>query len=436
MLGRELRVLLAGGMLVACSMPAAAESLQEWLAGDYATGTWGGARTQLEAFGITPSLAYTTDLMAVRNGNAGSGDGFDYAGRFDAALGFDFEKLFGIAGMSLYASAAWPSGSDLSERQVGNIFAVQQVYTGQNIRLAQLYLQQNAFDDQFTFKIGRLTTEDDFLASDIYTNYVNGGINGVPSNIPDGNSGFTTAPFAQWGLVGAVEPIESLRFALGVYNADDDANRDTRHGVDFHFEPSDGVLAIGEVAYSWNQPVEVPEQGAAAEAHQPPQDAEPATGPGLPGMTKFGLLYQSGDRDDLGNEDRQKDGSPGFYVSGEQMVYREGEEGDQGLTPWAVLTYLPRESINEIPVFFGAGLVYKGLIPTRDDDNAAIGFFYGKLSNDLEQTGSEKVLEVAYTAQLTPWFYVRPDLQLVFDPSGVGSAGTAVVGGAEIGIVF
>ena len=54
----------------------------------------------------------------------------------------------------------------------------------------------------------------------------------------------------------------------------------------------------------------------------------------------------------------------------------------------------------------------------------------------MEPGGSEKVLEIAYTAQLTPWFYVRPDLQLVFDPAGVGSAGTAVVGGGEIGIVF
>ena len=78
----------------------------------------------------------------------------------------------------------------------------------------------------------------------------------------------------------------------------------------------------------------------------------------------------------------------------------------------------------------------KGLIPARDDDNAAIGFFYGKLSNDLQPSGSEKVFELDYTVQMTAWLYIRPDMQLVFDPAGVGSAGPAIVGGGEIGIVF
>ena len=112
--------------------------------------------------GITPEAAYTTDLLAVRNGNAGSGDGWDYAGRVDAGLDFDFEKLAGIPGLSLYASAAWSSGQDLSERQVGNLFAVQQIFTGRKVRLAQLYLQQQVLDDPSAFKVGRLTTEDDF----------------------------------------------------------------------------------------------------------------------------------------------------------------------------------------------------------------------------------------------------------------------------------
>lgn len=118
------------------------------------------------------------------------------------------------------------------------------------------------------------------------------------------------------------------------------------------------------------------------------------------------------------------------------MVYREPDTLDQGLTPWAVGAFLPRESINEVPAFFGAGLVQKGLIPSRDDDRTAIGFFYGKLSGDLDPGGSEKILEINHTVQLTPWFYVRPDLQLVFDPAGVSSANTAVVFGGEIGISF
>lgn len=423
MLERVLRrVAVVTGILVAPGA-AGAQPLDDWLTGDYATGDWFGVRSQLEDAGVTFEGAYTTDLMAVRNGNAGSGDGWAYAGRIDFGVDLDFEKLANIPGLNIYASGAWSSGSNLSEQQVGNLFAVQQVYTGREIRLSQLYAQQRLFDDMLTFKIGRLTTEADFLASDIYTNYVSGGINGVPANVPGGNFGFTTAPFAQWGIVGAIEPIDDLRFAIGVYNADERTIDDRRNGTRFTLDPEDGVFAIGEVSYAWDQ------------AEEPEDGGEPKPAEGLPGMAKLGIFGESGDREDLKNG-RDKDGNAGFYLSLEQMAYREPETLDQGLTPWAVATFLPRQSINELPVFFGAGLAYKGLIPTRDDDRTAIGFFYGAISGDIDPGGSEKVLEINHTFQLTPWFYVRPDMQLVFDPAGVNSADTAIVFGGEIGITF
>ena len=413
-------VLLLAGMAI----PAMAQqSVDEWLEGKHATGDWGGVRTQLEEAGVTFEGAYTTDIMAVRNGNAGSGDGWDYAGRMDFGLEFDLEKLVGATGLTFYASGAWSSGHDLSERKVGNLFAVQEIFSGQEARLSQLYLQQKLLDDKLSFKIGRLTTEEDFLASDIYTYYVNGGINGTPANVPGGNAGFTTAPFAQWGVVGAYELVDDLRFAVGVYNADEKTVDDHRNGTRMSLDLEDHVFAVGEVSYGWNQLKEAKE----GEEQKVPE--------GLAGMVKLGIFGQSGHHERVDGEGNT-DGSAGFYVSAQQMVYREPDTADQGLTPWVVASFLPRESVNEVPVFFGTGLVYKGLVPSRDEDATALGFFYGKLSKDINPGGSEKILEMNYTAQLTPWLYVRPDLQLVFDPAGVSSADTAVVFGGEIGVTF
>ncbi len=411
-------------LLAGMAGPALAQqSVSEWLDGEYATGDWGGMRTKMQDAGVTFEGGYTTDIMAVRNGNAGSGDGWDYAGRMDFGLNFDLEKLVGATGLSFYVSGAWSSGQNLSERQVGNLFAVQQIFTGQEARLSQLYFQQKLLDDQLKFKIGRLTTEEDFLASDIYANYVNGGINGTPANVPGGNAGFTTAPFVQWGAVGAYELTDGLRFAVGVYNADEKTIDDHRNGTRFTLDLEDHVFGIGEVSYGWNQ-LKEPEEGKEQEVPE-----------GLAGMVKLGIFGQSGHHERVDGEGN-KNGSAGFYVSGQQMVYREPDTADQGLTPWVVASFLPRESVNELPVFFGGGLVYKGLVPTRDDDATALGFFYGKLSKDINPGGSEKILEMNYTAQLTKFFYVRPDIQLVFDPAGVSSADTAVVFGGEIGITF
>lgn len=50
---------------------AGAESIEDWLDGEYATGNEGRLRDTLEDKGVTFEGADTTDLMAVRNGNAG-----------------------------------------------------------------------------------------------------------------------------------------------------------------------------------------------------------------------------------------------------------------------------------------------------------------------------------------------------------------------------
>jgi porin len=220
-----------------------------------------------------------------------------------------------------------------------------------------------------------------------------------------------------------VEPIRHLRFAVGVYNADEETVDPERNGTRFALNPGDGLFAIGEVSYAWNQPEEETEGGAPEATH------------GLPGLAKVGVFGETGSRESLA-DGSVKNGNVGFYLSLQQMVYREPGSVDQGLTPWVVGTFLPRESINEVPTFFGAGLVYKGLIPTRDEDHTAIGFFQGELSSDLATNGSERVLEINHTVQLTPWLYVRPDLQLVFNPAGDRNAPTAIVFGGEVGITF
>jgi len=294
-------------LLAGMAGPALAQqSVSEWLDGEYATGDWGGMRTKMQDAGVTFEGGYTTDIMAVRNGNAGSGDGWDYAGRMDFGLNFDLEKLVGATGLSFYVSGAWSSGQNLSERQVGNLFAVQQIFTGQEARLSQLYFQQKLLDDQLKFKIGRLTTEEDFLASDIYANYVNGGINGTPANVPGGNAGFTTAPFVQWGAVGAYELTDGLRFAVGVYNADEKTIDDHRNGTRFTLDLEDHVFGIGEVSYGWNQ-LKEPEEGKEQEVPE-----------GLAGMVKLGIFGQSGHHERVDGEGN-KNGSAGFYVSGQQI---------------------------------------------------------------------------------------------------------------------
>ena len=333
--------------------------------GEHATGDWGGLRTSLEEQGITFEGGYVADFLALTRGGASGGGNWDYAGYTYLGVGFNLETLASLPGLSFYVEGGWSFGEDLA-RKTGSVFSPAEAFTGRSVRLTRMYLQQDLLDHQLNLKIGRLSTEDDFLSSPIYGQYVSAAINSVPGSILESTPGFSTFPGVQWGAVAAYKPHEQVRTAFGVYSSDDDINKDKEHGIDFSFNPDNGIMAIGEVDYSWKL-------GGGEETA------------GLPGEAKVGGWYDTDPRPRLRDETSNNGDNGGFYVGLQQMAFREGDaDSTEGLTPWAVVAYAPKQSINTIPFFLGAGMVYQGLIPTRDDDQAAIGFYWGVLSRDID----------------------------------------------------
>ncbi len=127
------------------------------------------------------------------------------------------------------------------------------------------------------------------------------------------------------------------------------------------------------------------------------------------------------------------------------MVYQETPGSDQGLTIWAASGLYPQPSISIVPFQVNVGLVYKGLIPRRDDDQTTFGVIYGKFSGDYARTVKaagngdpdyESVIETGYRIQLTKFAFIQPDIQWVIRPSGTGRIPNALVIGAEMGITF
>ena len=410
---RSVALALAGLML---GVPAAHAEMDvgSWLAQDTATGDWDGLRSRAEAAGITLEANYQTDLLT--NPIGGEKHGFAYAGLLEAALAFDLETMVGLKGLEFFIAASWASGRDLSDKDIGNLFAVSQVFSGRSVRLDQMYFQQTLLDDALNLAVGRLSAGDDFATSDLSGYYVSSGVNENPFSISQNAPSFSTDPVAAWGVRAIVQPRDELDLAAGVYNADPEIGDDGENGVDFVLNPQDGVITVAEVGYQHNQ----------------------AKGdPGLPGNVKIGGYFDSSDYDAVDESGRERDGNYGLYLLLDQMVYREGAAGDeQGLTPWAAFTFAPIERVNTLPFFAAGGLVYQGLVPGRDDDITALGVYYGKFSDQLEDQNAETVIEANYRFQLAPWLYITPDFQYVLRPSGSDEIEDAAVFGGEISIDF
>ena len=118
---------------------------------------------------------------------------------------------------------------------------------------------------------------------------------------------------------------------------------------------------------------------------------------------------------------------------------------------------------NAMPFYFQTGLVYKGLMDVRPDDQMGIALgagFYSTYLNQWQNTqnqasggtskyaanvapaqylpaySSTEVLECFYAFQINKWAYFKPYAQWLYNPAGNGSIGTDVTLGARLMVSF
>jgi len=399
--------------------PAAADDLRgaswmdNWLAQPQMTGGWFGVRDTLAGWGVTPSIRYGTDMQA--NVLGGQRRGTAYAGDLTVDVGVDMEKLAGARGLTFGVSGDWASGTNLSD-DIGNIANVAQAFEGNVVRLSNLYLQQSLLDGRLDVKAGRFATGADFLTSPADVSLVNAAVNPILNAIQKNVPGVTAPPNTTWGGRVIARPTEALSLSAGAFYSDPTLTQLTANGTEFGISGSAGYFVIGEAAYRLNS-----EKGDT----------------GLPGRYRAGGYYDSNEYASLTNPDRQQTGNYGFFLLGEQMVYREGGAGsDQGLSLFGALIYAPQQRINTLPWFALAGASYRGLGPGRGKDAASFALYYGGFSRDLSGQTYELVLEWTYAIALTRWLTVQPDLQYVINPGGRSSVGNALVVGAQLAVEF
>ncbi len=390
----------------------AQDLIARWVAQDTATGDWGGLRTRLLEAGIDPQLNFTTDILG--NPVGGLRQGAAYAGMWYGETIFDLETLAGINGLRLVVGAAWTQGRDLSGEDIGNLFDVAEVYNGNALRLAELFLEESLFDERVGVALGRLAVGDAFATAGSFDYYVNSAVNSSPASILVNVPSFTTAPYAGWGARVLAQPRDDVTLMFALYNADTGVQSDARHGLDFTFNPWDGVLAVAELGID-------PNTGVGAT--------------GLPGHYAIGGYYDTSRYTFLADPNRTRRGNLGVYAIAEQMVWRESPDSPEGLTLWGTVTVNPDDDINTLPLALYGGATYRGLLPGRVNDVTAFGVSYGAFSDALPGQSAEWVLELNHRFQFGDWLSVTPDLQYVIDPDGAGIA-DALVAGVEISIDF
>ena len=415
-------------------------SMNSYVNGDYAFGTWGGLRTRLLDAGVTIDSYYV--MNPAGNVSGGKKQGFTYVDNYYLGFNLDLEKIFGWRGLQLAVSGINRSGGSVTQAYVGSQYDVQQVHGGQNVFFYNLTLEQRAWDDRIRLKIGRFGASDDFNTSPIYGLFMNNGIDGNIRNVLF-DTQFSAYPFATWAARIRVDPTPEFNFQLGVFQTWDRIFDRSHNGLDWSIRRRDGVMMLAQVGWTpefFKKPVNQSSPGTS--------DAKTTVVPemkGFPGHYWFGGSYSPWKGyAQFGNAEKTS-GSYGFYLHADQMVYQEAPGSEQGLTLFAASGYYPQDNISIIPFQLNVGAFYTGLVPDRRSDKTIVGLIYGRFGDDyadtIGATGSNKptresVIELAYRFQLSKFAYVQPDVQFVSRPAGTGMIQDAVVIGAQVGISF
>lgn len=377
------------------------------------TNGFGGLADKMADSGVEVGLSMTNIYQSnIRGGMNTNQKRGQHTGSYDLEIGADLQQLLDIEGGSLlvHTEGSW-SRFDVDETSVGSVFGVNGDGAGRRaMDVTEVWYEQAMCDETFRLRLGKMDFAGGFecrgcpvsfdgsaYANDETAQFLNGALVNNP-----------TIPMPDMGI-GAVlywNPVEWWYASIGAIDAQADA-RESGFRTAFH----------GEDNFFY-----------AAETGVAPQ-FDSGKGP-MPGAYRIGIWNDPQAKESFSTGELRRDDT-GFYISADQMVYKEntGAEDGQGL---GVFTRygMANKKINDIADFWSFGLQYQGLLDGRDDDVLGLGYAKGIFSSEAGYSEDyESVVELYYNAQIAPWVAISPSFQFVDNPGGDSTVDDSILFG-------
>jgi len=384
--------------------------------------------------GLEPFVSYWGTYLANPVGGEQHGTAWAQLLVFGGEIHFDG---LGWQGGSLFISATDFAGSNLSQK-IGNAFTVSQAVVTDGFSFYDLYLKQTFWNDALEFRVGRFAAGQLFATLPAMGLPVSGAVNGNPTSL------FTNAPFhstaaASWAAYTKYMPTPSTYTQAGIFQATPQSTVPANHGLNFRFNPGDGELIMAEAGW-------LPNFGATPEKTAATSDGKkvvtPAK-PGLAGQYNFGAYYSNYTFPTFNGGVEHN--AYGLYGEGQQMVWRSARNSSHYFTVWSGITFSPQQEFAQIPVMGYGGIIWQGLVPSRDQDQLLLNYYIGGFSHDYArqtaESGSgwatvETDLEASYVVQISENLSVQPDLQWIINPGGLRAIPNALVLGFQVSAIF
>ncbi len=354
---------------------------------------------------VTAEYLYTGQVFNNARGGISTKNATRYRGNLDVSLSIDTNNAEWWQGGKFFVYLQQSHGRTLSQDFVGDSQFYSNIDTTPKAadltQLGEYWYQHSFGEGLLSVKLGRQDVNTDFAFADLGGDFVNSSFLTLP-NIP-----MPTWPTQSLGVSSLYQASSKLRLGGGAYDHGQDIGQWWATSV------TRGMFFIGQADY------------------QPFADFEDSRLT----LVRLGSWYTTSDTAALdGNS--VFDDNYGFFTTIDRMLFTESDDAQQGLGAFFQFSWAP-PARNQLDRNYGAGLVYRGLLPGRDTDTLGLGFSLVEFSHVLRNTTgqtSENAVELFYEARVRDWLTIQPDLQYIARPSGIER--DAFVAGLGFEVVF
>ncbi|MFJ2387436.1 carbohydrate porin [Pseudomonas koreensis] len=430
-------LVLAGNAMAADAF----SSDSKWMTGD-----WGGERTKLIEQGIDIKADYVGEVGGNLHGGYNDDKTARYADQFGLGVALDLQKLWGWDNTQAKIQLTNRNGYNISNDRVGDpragtLSSSQEVYgRGHMVRLTQLWIQHQFFDNKLDVKAGYFGEGEDFNTFPCdFQNlaFCGSQVGNWATNI------WYNWPVSQAAIRVKYNINDELYAQIGAYNQNPSQ---LEHGNGFKLSGSGTKGTVLPVELVWSPKVN-----------------------SLPGEYRVGYYKSTADasdvREDVNGFDAATTGDAykthsskhGYWFVAQQQLTSHNGDASRGLNIAANATFHDKDT-NFIDNYQSVMFVYKGPFDARPKDDVGIGAARIHVNDDVKKNAellnasngvsdydnpvfspireTEYNYEINYGFHVTNWLTVRPNLQYITHPGGVDAVDNALVAGLKIQSVF
>jgi porin len=389
---------------------------------------WPAVKDRLEQKGITPSIIYEGDVFS--NVAGGARRGSTYVGNLYLELALDGQRLINAQGLTAFISGLGTHGGQPGAF-AGDAQGVSDMSAPTDFRLYEAWVQQNSFDNRFSFLVGQYDLNTEFYRLTSSGLFLNSSFGIGPELGHSGVAGPSIFPSTSVGFRAEYKPAPNIVLRTAVL---DGAPIDRPDGSVGLFKSNDGLLIVSEAAFL-DRP----------ESNERQQNVRFRVGRASGAAAyndklAFGGWYYTATFNDLsaldarGNPVRRQ-GNGGAYVLMERALWHAQGDPKRRLAGFVEMG-MSDDRVNRFGSYIGSGLVATGAFPNRPIDE--LGFAFAMANNGshylnaqqvqgVPASRSEVAFELAYLAQITHSFAIQPDIQYVMHPNTDPSLKSALV---------